>query len=236
MSLWFFLGLMTLAAVLAVLWPLARRPSAVAAGNEVAVYRDQLAELERQTGTGLFAAGELQAARAEIGRRLLAAADAAAAPQAQPAPAAATFRRRAVAVAALLLLPDVAVGLYAKLGSPHLPGQPLAARETPPLQDRSLESLLAQVETRLESHPEDGRGWEVIAPIYLRLVRYEDAVKARRNALRLNGASAQRESDLGEALVYAAGGVVTQEAKDAFERALALDPKEPKARYFTGLA
>ena len=60
---------------------------------------------------------------------------------------------------------------------------------------------MAQVEAHLESKPDDGRGWEVVAPVYLRLGRFEDAVKARRNALRLNGASADREADLGEALM-----------------------------------
>src|SRR2546429_150412 len=83
----------------------------------------------------------------------------------------------------------------------------------------------AQVEAHLEQNPEDGRGWEVIAPVYLRYGRFEEAVKARRNALRLNGASAQREADLGEALMGAANGVVTDEAKAAFERALTHDAR-----------
>ena len=60
---------------------------------------------------------------------------------------------------------------------------------------------MAQVEAHLESNPDDGRGWEVVAPVYLRLGRFEDAVKARRNALRLIGANADREADLGEALI-----------------------------------
>ena len=76
----------------------------------------------------------------------------------------------------------------------------------------------------------------MIAPIYLRLGRFDDAVKARRNALRLNGETAERQTELGEALVAAANGVVTAEAKAAFERAVALDPSDVKARYFLGLA
>ena len=60
---------------------------------------------------------------------------------------------------------------------------------------------MAQVEAHLEKNPDDGRGWEVVAPVYLRLGRFEDAVKARRNALRFNGANADREADLGEALM-----------------------------------
>ena len=92
------------------------------------------------------------------------------------------------------------------------------------------------MEDHLSGHPEDGRGWEVIAPVYLRLGRFDDAVKARRNALKLNGATAERESALGEALVFAANGVVTAEAKAAFEQAIALDANGVQARYFLGLA
>ena len=54
---------------------------------------------------------------------------------------------------------------------------------------------------RLAKNPEDGRGWEVVGPVYMRFGRFEDAVKARRNAIRLNGASADREADLGESLM-----------------------------------
>ena len=89
---------------------------------------------------------------------------------------------------------------------------------------------------RQETNPDDGRGWEVIAPVYLRLGRVEDAVKARRNALRLNGETAERTTNLGEALVAAANGIVTADAKVAFERAVALDARDARARYFLGLA
>ena len=108
---------------------------------------------------------------------------------------------------------------YLTLGSPRLPGQPLQARRDAPLQNTLARRLVAQVEAHLEKNPEDGRGWEVVGPVYMRLGRFEDAVKARRNALRLLGASADREADLGEALIGGANGVVTAEAKAAFERA-----------------
>ena len=134
----------------------------------------------------------------------------------------------AAALVALVALPIGAGRLYLALGSPQLPGQPLASRDAAPMENRSLDALVAQVEAHLAKNPEDGRGWEVVAPVYMRLGRFEDAVKARRNALRINGASAEREADLGEALMAAANGVVTDEAKAAFERALALDAKFPR--------
>jgi cytochrome c-type biogenesis protein CcmH len=141
-----------------------------------------------------------------------------------------------VALAALVLLPVGCAGLYLAFGSPNLPGQPQSARLVAPPGQGTIAELVARIEGHLEQNPEDGRGWEVVAPVYMRLNRYEDAVKARRNALRLLSASATREADLGEALAGVANGIVTAEAKTAFERALAHDPAEFKARYFLGLA
>jgi cytochrome c-type biogenesis protein CcmH len=232
MTLAFLFALMTAAAVFAVLWPLRAQRKPPRAGSDIAVYRDQLEEIARDRAAGLIGTAEAEAARVEISRRLLAA-DAAV--TAAPA-AGATLRRRAVAVAALVGLPALAAALYLALGSPQLPGQPLAERTSMPVEQRPVDTLVAQVEGHLEKNPEDGRGWEVLAPVYLRIGRFEDAVKARRNALRLLGATADREADIGEALTASANGVVTAEATGAFERALARDAKNVKARFFFGLA
>jgi cytochrome c-type biogenesis protein CcmH len=222
---------MTAAAIFAVLWPLARR-TPLRTGSDVAVYRDQLDEIGRDRAAGLIGEREAEAARVEVSRRLLAAADAA-------APAAprddGSLRRRATALAALILLPLGAATFYLMLGSPNQAGQSQMARETPPEQ-RPIAELVGRVEAHLEQNPEDGRGWEVIGPVYMRLGRYDDAVKARKNALRLLGATAGREADVGEALTAAANGVVAAEAKMAFDRAVALDPSDARARYFVGLA
>jgi cytochrome c-type biogenesis protein CcmH len=231
MTLWFVLAMMTTAAVFAVLWPLARRAPA-SGGTDIEVYRDQLDEIGRDRAAGLIGEHEAEAARIEVSRRLLAAADAAP----LSAAAAAPWRRRATALVALVLLPLGAGGLYVLLGSPGLPGQPQAARREIPPEQRSIAELIARVEAHLAADPQDGRGWEVIGPVYMRLGRYDDAVKARRNALRLLGPNAAREADLGEALTGAANGVVTAEATAAFERALRLNPDDFRARYFLGLA
>ena len=234
MTLWLGLALMTAVAILAVLWPLARRTGSLRSGSDVAVYRDQLEEIERDRAAGLIADQEAASAQVEVSRRLLAAAEAPPAPQASADVA--TWRRRAVALVALLVVPLGAAGLYLALGSPSLPDQPLAPRLAAARGDQSFDSLVAQVEAHLARNPQDGRGWEVIAPIYLRLGRFDDAVKARRQALSLNGESPERESQLGEALVFAANGIVTAEAKAAFEKAVALDASDVPARYFLGLA
>ncbi|OAF10738.1 c-type cytochrome biogenesis protein CcmI [Bradyrhizobium centrolobii] len=237
MTLWFVFALMTVAAIFAVLWPLGRggraeRQDTENQGSEVAVYKDQLAEIERDLAIGLIAAPEAEAARVEIGRRLLAAAGS----ETAPAPRSNLKWRRAAAVLALVGLPLVAIAVYMPLGSPRLQDFPLAQRDRAPGMAQSLENLVVQVEQHLEKNPTDGRGWNVLAPVLERLGRYDDAVRAYRNSLTYNGESAERRSDLGEALTATAGGVVTAEAKTEFERAHALNAEDPKANYFLGLA
>ena len=235
MILWFLFALMTVAAIAAVLWPLTRR-NAARGGSDIAVYRDQLDEITRDRAAGLIGEAEAEAAKVEVSRRLLAAADAAEAEK-SASDESSVWRRRATAIAGLALLPVGAIAFYLMLGSPDMPGAPLAERlAAQQNESRSVEALLAQVEAHAESNPNDGRAWEVLAPVYMRLGRYDDAVKALRNSLRLNGSNAAREADLGEALVAAANGVVTVEAKAQFDRALALDKEDVMARFYLGMA
>ncbi|MDQ0509764.1 c-type cytochrome biogenesis protein CcmI [Ancylobacter amanitiformis] len=236
MLLWTAISLMTGAAILAVLWPLraggGTAPAASAA--DLAVYRDQLSEIERDRVSGLIGASEGEAARAEVGRRILRASAETASGAARPSGA--DRRRQIVAVVALVGLPVMAGGLYLKLGSPALPPQPLAARLESRPDQSDVAILVRKVEAHLEANPEDGRGYEVLAPIYARIGRTADAARAWTSAIRLLGPSAVRENGLGEALTAEAGGVVTVEAKAAFEAAAVADPRDPKARYFLGLA
>ena len=234
MTLWLILALMTAAALGAVIWPLARARALQAAGSDLAVYRDQLEEVERDHADGRIGHDEFEAARVEVSRRLLGAASADGRGAAETASGGG--RRIAALVGAVVAIPLVAGPLYTVLGSPDLPGEPIASRDPGEGQANSIAALIAKIETHLEEDPKDGRGWEVVAPVYMRLERYDDAVKARRNALNLLGATAEREVDLGEALTSAAGGVVTVDAKAAFERAAAIEADHFKAMFYLGLA
>ena len=234
MLLWLIFALMTAAAIFAVLWPLGHTAS-VQAASDIAVYRDQLDEIERDRIAGLIGEADAQAARTEVSRRLIAAADAAEFAHSLPI-GSPLWRRRAAAIAGVVLLPLVAVALYLVIGSPQLPGQPLDSRLRAVHQETSITSLVSKVEAHLERNPDDARGYEVLAPVYLRLGRFADAVNARRKLLVLNGENAERQSDLGEALTAAANGIVTVDAKSAFERSLALDPAQPRAKFYIGMA
>jgi cytochrome c-type biogenesis protein CcmH len=238
MTLWLILGTMTVAALAAVVWPLARGRAVAAAASDIAVYRDQLEEIERDRADGRIGHDEFEAARVEVSRRLLGAAASAGDAGADPQ----RSHRVAALAGAVIALPLIAIPFYALVGSPGLPGKLLAnrggleERQARELDASAFASAIARIEQHLREHPDDGRGWEVIAPVYLQLERFEDAVNARRNALRLLGATAQREADLGIAMAMAAGGKVTEESKAAFDRAMAIEPSHVQAMFFLGVA
>jgi cytochrome c-type biogenesis protein CcmH len=231
---WFVLAGMAACAVVAAFWPLLRPPSSAKAdpaANEAAFYKAQLEEIKRDVERGLLPQGEAESARAEAARRLIATASGDL--QAPP-----PTRRYRLAAAALIAvgLPAIAFPLYARLGQPAMPDEPLASRRVAPQTDGSIEAAVAAVEARLIAKPDDGRGWAVIAPVYMRLERYADAAHAYAEALRLLGEDPLRRSAYGEALVAVGGGVVTDEARQAFDRALAEQPGQPQARFYVALA
>ena len=231
MLFWVAAAALTIACVAAALAPFMRKLTAAdaSARHDLEVYKDQFAEIERDAAAGLIAPEDAATARAEVARRILKASAETGGGAAFPA---ITFGRlSAIAVAALL--PIVSWGAYSMLGAPEIPDQPIAARENPG--DNSIEALVVKAESHLAKNPDDGRGWDVLAPIYARMGQYDNAVKAFSRAIKLNPPSSARESGLGEALTGAAGGNVTSEAKAAFERALALDAKEPKAQLFLAM-
>ena len=236
MLFWFVAALLTLGASLAVLVPLASRTKAapVDGDHDLEVYRDQLTELDRDAARGLIQPSEAEQARAEIARRLLKA-DGLAKSSGRQAPTRGTTAR-VVSTAAVLAVPLVSWGIYVAIGSPDLPSQPLAERLAKNPAESTVDELIARAEAHLAANPADGRGWDVLAPIYSRLGRFGEAVTAYRNAIRLDGSTAIRESGLGEAISGAAGGLVSSEARAAFSRALELEPGQPKASFYLATA
>jgi cytochrome c-type biogenesis protein CcmH len=235
MLLWIAFALLTAAVLAAVLAPLGRRkaePPPDAGALEV--YRHQLTELEAERARGLVEESEAAAAKLEISRRLLASASQfERAPQAEGAGEA---RPRAVAVAVAALVPALTLGLYLIYGSPGMPSYPIDARANAPLESAQIGELVAKVEARLRAHPEDGEGWDVIAPVYLRLGRFRDAADAFDRASRLKGESVKRLAGLAEASVLGADGIVTEEARLAYENVLKLEPGRADARFWLALA
>ncbi len=238
MVIWIVLLAMTAAAVMAVLWPLSRHYAVGRQANpDTQFYRQQIAEIERDLVRGVLLPSEADAAKAEAGRRLLRAtgmqAEEAFAAVGEPA----LRRRRAASTLALSIIPLLALATYEIYGSPQLLSEPPGARMQPQQAGNiNLLGAVAEIEAHLAKNPQDGRGWEVIAPVYLRMGRIEDAVKAYESAIRYQAPDAVRYADYGEALVLAKDGLISAEAQAAFEQAIRLDPKSPKAQFYLARA
>ncbi|MBS9719902.1 c-type cytochrome biogenesis protein CcmI [Tianweitania sp. BSSL-BM11] len=233
MLFWILAALLTFGACVSVLLPFMRRTAEAAPDSafDLMIYKDQLDELERDQSRNLIGRAEAEQARNEISRRILKA------DQTQDSGAGRTGSAgRWLAMAAVLSVPLVSWGVYAATGSPDQPSQPLQARMQQNPAESPVSELVARAEAHLQANPRDGNGWEVLAPIYVRVGRANDAVTAYRNAIEYLGPTAPRESGLGEAYVAVAGGAISPDAKAAFTRALAIAPTDGKARFYLALS
>jgi cytochrome c-type biogenesis protein CcmH len=229
MVLWIVFAVLAAAVVWAVTRPLLAPEQADAGANdsELAVYRDQLSEIEAERAQGLLAGPEAEGARVELARRLIQRSE-----EKQRAGAGhfTAARARQAVVYAAAALPVLGIALYLVVGSPQLPARPYAARIDLPVDQATAADLVARVEAHLRANPEDGRGWDVLAPVYLRMGDYTQAADAFQKAARLLGESPKRLAGFARALIMVQNGVVNEPARKAYERLLALDPQsiEPK--------
>src|SRR4051794_18529912 len=229
-------SLTSLAVALLLLPLLARRhnPRSREAYN-LAVYRDQLAEIDRDLARGLLTAEQAETARAEIGRRILALGNA-------ETPIPADSRKLAMAVVAILAMPVAALLIYAALGSPGLPDQPFAERANGGAEmaasgvpQINMQEALAKLRAHLQSHPDDLTGWLLLARSEVGLGQYKEGAAAYSRAAELSQNRPDIAADWGEAQVMAAGAVTPQAAR-AFEAGLRDKASAPKSRYYLALA
>lgn len=196
------------------------------------VYRDQLDELQSDTERGVIDAGQAAAARAEIARRLLKQAAAPAAPALAPNHSAFTEKLLFACAAAV---PVLSLVLYLWVGSPGLPGNPLAERLASAPNAAAPNDMIAKVEARLRDHPDDGQGWAVIAPVYLSMGRAPDAANAFARTITLLGETPERLLGLAKANVVANNGMVNEPARKALQRILEIDPARIEAKFWLGV-
>lgn len=239
----FAIPLAVLAAALLVL-PLWRRSTRAAkrADFDLAVFRDQLAEIERDAERGLLEPKQAEAARLEVERRILARAD-----EAERGPKPSPVGRRIV-LAAAAGAPVAAALVYLYVGSPGTPDFPLAARpdarETAARasaearlreQIPDLDAAIIRLEERLQREPGDARGWLMLGRTYMTLEKYSEAAAAfaRANALDRDPRIATEEA---EALIMASNRTVPPLALKILAEVLEQDPRELRARYYVGVA
>lgn len=252
MAFWLTVLALTVAAVIIGFRPLFRADSGVLDRAEdhehdIAVYRHQLQEIDAELARGVLSDVEAQQARNEVARRILSVQDRIDASGqshvADPAPRR-TGGGAILALFALVFVPGLTFIIYSEIGSPSYEAQPLAARlqainDSQAIRTQTqdqLRQLVERAEDHLRANPDDGRGWDVLAPVYFQLGEVGKADTAYRNAIRLLGETPQRISGLGEVMVTGAGGMVTASAAELFEKALNEEPDNARALFFSGLA
>ncbi|MHA1599317.1 MAG: c-type cytochrome biogenesis protein CcmI [Alphaproteobacteria bacterium] len=236
MIFWIIVGVLSTCVVAGLLLPLLRRPrtSIDRGAYDLTVYRDQLAEIDRDLARGEIGAEQATAARTEVERRLLAIA-----PAANTAPPRPTAQRM-VGVVLAITVPAATVGIYLFLGAPGAPSQPFAKRTTTADAATQAAPAMAQLAERLAARlatvPDDRDSWILLARTYTELQRFAEAAGAYGQAIENGFDGAEMHAARGESLTAAADGTVVPEARQAFATALERDPEEPRARYYAGLA
>jgi cytochrome c-type biogenesis protein CcmH len=233
MTLWIVLSLMTIVAALFVVVPMMRSGKASITRDDFSleVYRDQLHELESDVRRGLLSDDEGKAAKLEIERRMLSLRTGEMAGEAQKSAAA-----RSLPVAAMIALGMGVLGffMYAQLGTPGVPGQPFALRAAPPAdgQPGKMREVIERLAKRLETEPGNIEGWTLLGQSYSSVAQYDEAANAFQQALKLEPDNTDLLMSYGESLVLTSDNKVIPAAKEAFEKALKIDPLHMGSRFY----
>jgi len=205
------------------------------------IYKDQLAELKRDTERGVITEEEGGVAHTEIARRLLAVEREAKATSDATAPPTST----AATVIAGCVVPLLALSIYAIIGSPHLtsqsaskPGAEGEAQPRPKVASTTPDknAFMAKLSQRLKQRPDDLEGWKLFARTLANLRRFADAVTAYQQAIRLSPEDSNLWSQLAEVQIFAAGGSITPAVKATIQKVMLINPNDPRARYYAGIA
>jgi cytochrome c-type biogenesis protein CcmH len=224
--------LTALAFVLPGLW-FGQRRRAVDADRKaanLAIYRDQLAELEREQAEGSLAAEDFAQAKTELQRRMLEEVD----PQGETA-VSTTARSRPTAVFLLLALPLLAVAGYALLGNPAAL-DPAKTTAQPQMTAADIDAMVEKLAARMQDNPDDMNGWLMLARSYKMLGRYEEAVAAYAKAEKTIAEDPELLASYAETLAMASGEGLTGKALELVEQALKLDPNHAHALFLAGMA
>lgn len=250
---WSVVAALVVVALVFLIVPLARKAKSSAqspsrAEYDLTVYKDQLSEIDRDLDRGVLNPDQALAARTEIERRMLNAADTGGGTASGLEVAETSNRKSAMVliIALLVVVPLGAVGFYLYLGQPKLPDQPLASRNLAAEQsaqqtgisekDRArARKLLAELEQRLEKNPKDIEGWLVLAQIYEAMNRYDDAAGVYEKVVALTDRHVDVLTAWAEALIVANDTVVLPAVTEILKEIKSKDPSEPRAYYYLAL-
>ncbi len=260
MLFWIVATVIALAVTTTLVVPLLRSAPGPATQADTVIYRDQLAEVDRDLARGLLDAEEAERARTEISRRLL---DADRSRRTPGGEAPGRTSRIAGAVVGVIVIAG-GLAIYDRLGAPGYPDMPrmariaqseealrtlidqaaaeqIAATLIPVASEADLppesRALIAQMREIVAANPDDMRGWQLLSDYEASLGRFAAAARAREQVVRIRGevSSIPDEASLVDLWVLAAGGQVSSEASVLVRRILEQDADNPAARYYLGL-
>ena len=210
----------------------APRPKAERKEANLAIFRDQLRELEAEKSEGMLAAADFEQARRELQRRLLEEVE----PEAVTQAAAANHApSRKTAIAILLLLPVLALLGYGVLGRPQAL-DPMQTAARPKMSPEQINAMVAKLAERMQDNPDDMQGWLMLARSYKTMGRYEDAAAAYGKAEKVINDDPELLASYAETLAMASGTGLKGKPAQLIARALKLDPKQPHALFLAGAA
>jgi cytochrome c-type biogenesis protein CcmH len=205
----------------------------------IAVYRDQLSELEADLNTGIVSKEQFDQDRDEIERRLLE--DVTLSGPSSPKPLKPAKEARGVVYVIALGIPILAVALYLRIGNPY--AAPTQATPSAPAMSPTasgdvtqprIEANVASLAKRLEQNPDDVDGWKMLARSYVSLEKYGEASNAYAKASALKPDDADLMADYAFSLAMASERKLQGKPAELVRRALELDPENPKALELAG--
>jgi cytochrome c-type biogenesis protein CcmH len=243
------LGLLALLALVPILLPLCRRNTSSSVGSAplpveegAALWLDQRAELDESLSVGVIDSNEHHALASALTQAAKSDLDGSvktpALVQKQPA-----GRRLWLAALLIVVVGVLTVPLYAKLGSPNVAAELAASAQsdgsdtgTPAAADPQVAAMVQALAKKMQDHPEDPKGWNLLGRSYMVLRDYPDSVKAYRRAAALLPNDANVMADLADALAMANGGRLNGEPATLIARALGADPNNLKVLELAGSA
>ncbi|MBI2319376.1 MAG: c-type cytochrome biogenesis protein CcmI, partial [Betaproteobacteria bacterium] len=210
---------LALIALLTVILPIFKSPHQPGSGASpgelnVAVYRDQLAQMAEDLRARKLSDDQYRSAREEIERRLLEDVPDASAGGARRG----SFAAQALAIAVGVAVPLLAVPIYLVLGSPALlSAQPVAGAHGAGAQQ--IDAMVGRLAARLAKQPDDGQGWTMLARSYAALGRFGEASSAYAKAVSIISDQPQLLADYADALAMARGGRLRGEPEELVDRA-----------------
>ncbi|WP_421779816.1 c-type cytochrome biogenesis protein CcmI [Kiloniella litopenaei] len=248
MIFWAIIGTLTALSLLVLIKPLAKKAESAPADtaeSDLAVYKDQLKEIDKDLKAGNIAEAQAEIARIEIQRRILSAGqEQSATTTGQPLSPSAM---KGLLGSLIVIFPIAGLSLYMYLGQPGIPGMPLAERDIAAermaiaqqqneQRNSEMMALAEKLHTRLKNEPQNVEGWMLLGSTYAEIGQFSLAEKAFREAMENNPPNPMIYSAVGEMMVAQAEGQVSSDALELFRKTLELTPRDPRGLFYSGLA